>query len=272
MSLDSSDIVQPTMPTLARAETLARQAYAAIRSSIWSGVVSPGVFYSEVQLAGALKISRTPVREALIQLAREGLVEIVPQRGFRLRAISDKERQEAFELRELVEQYVVRRLASEVTDQGVASLRSILDRQAKALDKPEFIDIDEEFHLAMPEMLHLERTREILLTLRGIIWLSGLDALATPFRSSEVLEEHRAVVDALAERDPEKAQAAIRRHVERTRHATAERLRELRGDRSAAADPGPAASDGSRNREEVLVISPEDLQTHGKVDTRNRQR
>ena len=118
MSLDSSDIVQPTMPTLARAETLARQAYAAIRSSIWSGVVAPGVFYSEVQLAGALKISRTPVREALIQLAREGLVEIVPQRGFRLRAISDKERQEAFELRDLVEQYVVRRLANEVTDNG----------------------------------------------------------------------------------------------------------------------------------------------------------
>jgi GntR family transcriptional regulator, rspAB operon transcriptional repressor len=270
MALDGAGTVQPMMPSLGRAETLARQAYAAIRSSIWSGVVAPGVFYSEVQLAGALKISRTPVREALIQLAREGLVEIVPQRGFRLRAISQKERQEAFELRELVEQYVVRRLASEVTDEGVASLRSILDRQAKALDKPEFIDIDEEFHLAMPEMLHLERTREILLTLRGIIWLSGLDALAMPSRGSDVLQEHRAVVDALAERDPDKAQWAIREHIGRTRHATAERLREVRRDRSA--DAGPAASDGSRNREEILVISPEDLQTHGKVDTRNSQR
>jgi hypothetical protein len=116
-------------------------------------------------------------------------------------------------------------------------------------------------------MLHLERTREILLTLRGIIWLSGLDALATPSRGSDVLQEHRAVVDALAERDPDKAQWAIRQHVERTRHATAERLREVRGDHSAAV--GPAALDGSRNREEILVISPEDLQTHGKVDTRN---
>lgn len=266
MSLEGTGVLQPTIASLPRAETLARQAYAAIRSSIWSGVIGANSFYSEVQLAGALKISRTPVREALIQLAREGLVEIVPQRGFRLRAVSEKERREAFELRDLVEQYVVGRIAVETTDEGIAKLRTILDRQAKTLDKPEFLDIDEEFHLAMPELLNLERTRQILLTLRGIIWLSGLDALATPARSHDVLEEHRAVVDAIATRDPKKAQQAIHHHISATQRATAERVHEARRARLDATDGGEAPLDSSRHREDVLILSREDLQPHGKVD------
>jgi GntR family transcriptional regulator, rspAB operon transcriptional repressor len=270
MSIESSDALQPTIASLPRAETLARQAYAAIRSSIWSGVITANSFYSEVQLAGALKISRTPVREALIQLAREGLVEIVPQRGFRLRSISEKERREAFELRDLVEQFVVERLASEATDEAVAKLRAILDRQAKALDKPEFIDIDEEFHLAMPEALNLERTRQILLTLRGIIWLSGLDALATPARSADVLEEHRRVVDAIAVHDPKKAQAAIHDHISATQRATAERVRDARKARLDNAETAETPLNSGRSREDVLIISREDLQPHGKVDARDR--
>jgi GntR family transcriptional regulator, rspAB operon transcriptional repressor len=270
MSIERSETIQPTIASLPRAETLARQAYAAIRSSIWSGVIAANSFYSEVQLAGALKISRTPVREALIQLAREGLVEIVPQRGFRLRSISEKERREAFELRDLVEQYVVGRLAMEITEEGVASLRAILDRQAKTLDKPEFIDIDEEFHLAMPEALNLERTRQILLTLRGIIWLSGLDALATPARSAEVLEEHRAVVDAMAMHDRKKAEEAIHHHISATQRATSERIREMRDAHLGATGDSEAPLDRSRHREEVPVISREDLQSHGKFAARDR--
>ncbi|MGA8297577.1 MAG: GntR family transcriptional regulator [Acidimicrobiales bacterium] len=264
------ETLQPTIASLPRAETLARQAYAAIRSSIWSGVIAANSFYSEVQLAGALKISRTPVREALIQLAREGLVEIVPQRGFRLRSISEKERREAFELRDLVEQYVVGRLAIEATDEMVAKLRAILDRQAKALDKPEFLDIDEEFHLAMPEALSLERTRQILLTLRGIIWLSGLDALATPARSAGVLEEHRAVVDAIAARDPQKAQQAIHHHISATQRATTERMRDSGKAHLDVTDGSEAPLDSGRHREDLLIISREDLQSHGKVDARDR--
>ena len=67
------------------------------------------------------------MREALIELEREGLVEIVPQRGFRLRTISDGERREAFELRDLIETHVVRRLAKKATDADVAELRRIVD-------------------------------------------------------------------------------------------------------------------------------------------------
>ena len=208
------------IPSLSRAETLSRQAYTALRTSIRSGAISANGFYSEVQLARALQISRTPVREALIELQREGLVEIVPQRGFRLRSIPDAEQHEAFELRDLIETFVVRRLAVEASDRHVETLREILARQKKAIsDAAAFIDADEEFHLAMPTLLNLERTREILLTLRGIIWLAGLDAARVPERRAKVLKEHGLIVDRIAAHDPNGAAKAIRAHIRITRQA-----------------------------------------------------
>ena len=213
------------IPEVSRAETLSRQAYNAIRSSIRSGAITPDGFYSEVQLAHALRISRTPVREALIELEREGLVEIVPQRGFRLRTISESERQEAYTLRALIETYVVKRLAREATDEDIAELRRLVNHQEKVSDEPAaFLEADENFHLTMAAILDLERTRRILLTLRGIIWLAGLDAISNPLRSDAVLEEHRALVDRIAARDANGAAKAMRSHIENTRRAATERV------------------------------------------------
>jgi DNA-binding GntR family transcriptional regulator len=208
------------IPSVFRVETLARQTYTAIRSSIRSGTIAPDGFYSEVQLAQALGISRTPVREALIEVEREGLIEIIAQRGFRLRTIPESERREAFELRILIESNVVRRLAKDATEADINVLRGILDDQARAVsDSAAFLDADEEFHLTMPMLLQLERTRRILLTLRGIIWLAGHDAIRAPSRAGEVLSEHRAIVDRIAARDPAGAAKAVRAHIQLTRRA-----------------------------------------------------
>jgi DNA-binding GntR family transcriptional regulator len=216
------------LPSASRVETLSRQTYAIIRSSIRSGTITADGFYSEVQLAQALHISRTPVREALIELEREGLIEIIPQRGFRLRSISEAEHQEAFELRSLIEGNVVRQLAKVATDDDVTTLRDILDAQARVVDDPAaFLDANEEFHLTMPALLGLERTRRILLTLRGITWLAAHDAIShPPQRAEEVLAEHRAIVDRIAAHDPAGAAKALRTHITLRRRAVSSRQRE----------------------------------------------
>jgi GntR family transcriptional regulator, rspAB operon transcriptional repressor len=212
------------IPSVSRVATLSRQTYAVIRSSIKSGTIAPDGFYSEVQLAQALNISRTPVREALIELEREGLIEIIPQRGFRLRSISEAERQEAFELRRLIEANVVAKLAKDATEDDIDVLRGIVDDQARVVsDSAAFLDADEEFHLTMPTLLKLERTRRILLTLRGIIWLAGHDAIREPARSAAVIAEHRAIVDRIAARDPAGAAKALRAHIQLTRRAVTAR-------------------------------------------------
>ncbi len=204
-----------------RPDSLAQQAYRAIRDAIQKSIIVHGEFYSEGELAKSMGISRTPVREALIELAREGLVEIVPQRGFRLRTIGPDERREIFALRGLLECFVVRQLAQAASEEQVAELRQLLQEQARLLDDPiEFLAVDEEFHLRMPQLAGLERTYQVMISLRGALWLLGSTALALPERAPHVLKEHLAVVDAIEAHDPDRADQAIRRHIELTARAT----------------------------------------------------
>ncbi|MCW2722790.1 GntR family transcriptional regulator, partial [Pseudonocardia sp.] len=88
-----------------RPPTLSRSAYLQLQQAIRDGAIRQGVLYSENELAETLGMSRTPVREALISLSREGLIEIESQRGFRLRTLSTDQRQEIFDLRSLLESY-----------------------------------------------------------------------------------------------------------------------------------------------------------------------
>src|SRR5271154_3652655 len=81
-----------------RGESLSQRAYQSLRKAIRDGAIVHGVLYSEKEIAERLGISRTPVREALIELAREGLVTVAPQRGFRLHALSHAEQEEVYEL------------------------------------------------------------------------------------------------------------------------------------------------------------------------------
>lgn len=209
--------------SLARPERLAQRAYQAIRQAIRHGILVHGDLYSENDLSSRLGISRTPVREALIELAREGLVEIAPQRGFRLRKLSLEEQREIFDLRRVLESYVVERLAKNATPEGVAQLKQLLAGQADHIDDPSaFLAVDEQFHLLMPELVGLARTSDLLVTLRGAMWLMGSTALVLPHRAPDVLSEHQAIVDAIADHDPARAVRAVQAHIKRTSAAALE--------------------------------------------------
>jgi DNA-binding GntR family transcriptional regulator len=199
--------------------TLSRSAYLRIQQAIRDGTISQGTLYSENELATTLEMSRTPVREAVITLAREGLVEIASQRGFRLRRLSDEQRREIFDLRLLLEPHVTRRRAASATEEDVRRLRElIVGQEALSSDgqTSDFLALDEEFHLLMPQLVGLERTHDLMTSLRGAMWLMGFQALSLPQRHSAVIAEHRAVVDAIAAHDPDQAAQAIHDHITKT--------------------------------------------------------
>lgn len=209
-------------PPVGRSDTLAQQAYLAIRVAIQSESLTAGTFYSENEVGQLMGISRTPVREALIELAREGLVEIFPQRGFQLRVLTPDEASEVFELRKVLESHVVRRLAVDATAEQFEQLREVLHRQRECLeDQMEFLRLDEEFHLIMPEFIGHWRTHQILSTLRGAMWLIGGKALTASSRSPIVVREHAAILEAMEARDPDAAVAAIELHMDSTEAAAA---------------------------------------------------
>lgn len=224
------DLSPPMLSALPRPDSLSRQAYAALRRAIRDGMVIPGHIYSELQLARLLGVSRTPVREALIELAMEGAVDKMPQRGFKLRSISRHELTEVFHLRTLLEDYVVTQMAKGAQADDIAGLRRILERQARTDDRSVFLDIDEEFHLNMAAMAHLDRSRQILIGLRSIIWLSGSAALEASGRTRNVIDEHRAVLDAIEMGDAPGARLAIRHHIAETARAADATINKLPDD------------------------------------------
>jgi DNA-binding GntR family transcriptional regulator len=207
------------VPAVERPRTLARGAYLRIQQAIRDGAISQGTLYSENELAETLGMSRTPVREALIALAREGIVEVASQRGFRLRQLSSEQRQEIFDLRLLLEPYAARRLAEIATDEDVRRLSDLIDGQeALSAEGQEsaFLALDEEFHLLMPKLVGLERSHDIMVSLRGAMWLMGFEALALPRRHSAVISEHRAIVAAIAAHDSDAAAEAAHEHIVKT--------------------------------------------------------
>jgi DNA-binding GntR family transcriptional regulator len=202
-----------------RPPTLGRRAYLRIQQAIRDGAITHGERYSENELAETLGMSRTPVREALISLNREGIIVIESQRGFRLRELSEAERQEIFDLRSLLEGFAASRLALSATSEDVARLRELVDAQ-EVLGGPdqesEFLALDEQFHLLQTEILGLMRTHATMVGLRGAMWLIGLEALSLPHRLNAVVAEHRAIVDAIERGDPEGAAQAAREHLAKT--------------------------------------------------------
>jgi DNA-binding GntR family transcriptional regulator len=200
---------------LYRAETLSRQAYVALRRAIRAGQLAPETMYAEAGIASMLGISRTPIREALAVLAREGLIEKLPQRGFRLRNPTEREIEEAYDLRALIEGYVVGRLASEAAAEDLQVLEQIVNRQEIATgDAAAFVEIGEEFHLGMPRLIGLERSRSMIAMLRMAVWETvSIDNLRKPERMGEVVNEHREVLKHLRHRDPSRASSALVAHV-----------------------------------------------------------
>jgi GntR family transcriptional regulator, rspAB operon transcriptional repressor len=198
----------------ARDATASSHAYRALRHAIRRGDLVLGEIYSIGQVAERLKISRTPVREAVCRLEAESLVDVLPQRGFRLRAISDAEIEEFFALREMLESYVARTLVSRGDPSVVPTLIKMIDRQERSIDDDEeFLHFAEEIHIAMAELAGLSRVAWILNALRGQLWLLGTHSILQPNRRLAAIAEHRAIVDCIARRDGVAAAEAIRDHL-----------------------------------------------------------
>jgi DNA-binding GntR family transcriptional regulator len=200
---------------------LKEQAYERIKQRILRGTLPGGTVLSESALADTLGISRTPVREALMQLAAEGLVDYSPFNGSRVHSMTAVEREEIFVLRRTLELLAVRRLAAAATPEQLDALEAILDLQAQygaETRQAEFMAADAEFHRTLAEFAGLNVTQKFLGHIRSMFHLMGLEAISVPGRSSAVVAEHRQIVQALRERDAEAAERAITTHLGVTEH------------------------------------------------------
>lgn len=202
-----------------RSESLKDRACAEIRQMVLGGRLQPGEVVSGSRIAQALRISRTPVREALLDLCKEGLVEAVPRRGVVVRPVTPQERREVFLLRRAIEGLLAEQAVGRLTPADLQRLRRVLARQREATgadDVAAFLDADEELHLIIAQRTGLRRAAAILATLRDLSRLMGLEAVRHAGRGEAVLAEHERILDAIEAGDVAAARRAMLDHIDRT--------------------------------------------------------
>ena len=203
-----------------RPESISAIAKRLIRTKIVTGELDEPRIYSVPVLAAALGVSATPVREAMRELAVEGLVEVVPNRGFRVVDVSKHDLDEIFELRLMLEVPAAGRIA-ELADERSLAPCLLLERRteefARRGDVGRFLDADRGFHLAFLSLLGNRRLVEIVERLRNQVRLHGIPALAQHGRLEGSAREHRRLIDAVLAHDAAQAVEVMRRHIEHTR-------------------------------------------------------
>ncbi|WP_327699725.1 GntR family transcriptional regulator [Streptomyces sp. NBC_00459] len=188
----------------------------AIRGAIVSGEYVPDQRLVEADLAERFAAGRAAVRSALIQLGNEGLVERIPNRGARVRAVSLAEAIEITEVRMVIEGLCAAKAARRVTGAEIMELREIRERMAAAVGAGAVVTYSELNHRLHRRMLEMsgQRTAEgVIERLRGQSVRHRFRLAMRPGRPSVSLPEHLAIIDALCGRDPDAAERAARNHL-----------------------------------------------------------
>lgn len=204
---------------LKRAQSLKDMAYGQVKALLRSGKMNAETIFSANQLADSLGVSRTPVREALLQLSSEGFLTALGSKGFQVRGFTTKEIEDTFEAREAIEAWVVQRLAmrTHFDTAPLSNAAARMEQAAAANDADAFMEADAAFHLHLVRSLDNQVLIAQMENIRDRISLLGRQALSVQGRMKDVLEEHRRIVDALRAHDAAACARHMANHLEATR-------------------------------------------------------
>lgn len=203
--------------TIQRPLTLTEQAYKLLRQAILRGDFAPDQRLTEEGLAERLRISRTPVREAVQKLRQEGLLMALQPRGVAVVAVSPEEVEQIFKLRLLLEPYAAAEASTHITESALEQLRTAnLQMQAalQPLDMECYLEANRTFH----EVLYRAANNPRLVTLIDSLFVPSVYLLeATTYdlaTANHAWQGHQEILAALAKHDPEAAATAMRSHIQ----------------------------------------------------------
>jgi DNA-binding GntR family transcriptional regulator len=205
-------------------ESAGDRAYAFVKDQIVSGVYAGGTLISEGEVSSAVRISRTPVREAFLRLAAEGLLRLYPKRGALVVPVSTAEVHDVLDARLLIERHAVEMVIRAGRHREVgAAMRAILDRQhqtAGPMDAQRFTELDRQFHSTLVEAAGNVLLVGFYATLRDRQLRMGTAALLRdPDRRAAILAEHTALADLIEVGDADRVAGALAEHLAGTRAA-----------------------------------------------------
>jgi DNA-binding GntR family transcriptional regulator len=184
-----------------------------LRQRIFARELEPGSWIDEMRLAEEYGISRTPMREALKVLAAEGLVTMKVRRGAYVTEVNEKDQRDVYHLLSLLESDAAAVVAERATDAELQELQALHQELESAVEQTDrFFAINEQFHMRVLAIADNRWRDQMVADLRKVMKLNRHNSLLKTGRLAESLQEHRAIVQALLQRDPALSAQRVREH------------------------------------------------------------
>ena len=213
--------------------TYKEQAYDLLKEAILYRRLKMDEVYSQDGLCTALKISRTPVREALLELQKEGYITFLRGRGIKIVSLTRKEAVDIVEMRAIIEQsgaeLAAQRAGAEVLSRMQQNLSEMRRTNQSQMEAVALYKLDRQFHRCIFEAAGNSKLLESVENLRDqFLRVETLDAFSSPEKSRDVANEHEAIYKAIAAGDATLAKEMMREHLRRTYERTVKAVLEAR--------------------------------------------
>jgi DNA-binding GntR family transcriptional regulator len=212
-----------------KSEPLSKTALKVLRRSILTNELTTDVVYNEKSLAKDLGISRTPVREALLELSAKRLIKFLPQKGVVINTFSEKEIEDVFEIRTALEVFSIKKACINHKTLDISGLNDFLQAQKDAAHKKNavaFMEADRNFHITFTRLTKNAYLMEMMQDIRDIMHLMGFKALTQKSRMQEVIKEHEDILTAVQEGSVNKAMQLMDYHLAVSKKAVQQNKKE----------------------------------------------
>jgi DNA-binding GntR family transcriptional regulator len=188
---------------------------AVLRRAILNGEVTPGSRLVQAEVAAMLDVSTTPVREALRDLATEGLVQFDPHRGAIVAELSREDVEDIYQIRSILEPLAMRQAVPKISDAMIAQLRKLHQTMLDEPHSADWVDRNRVFHMALYETAASPRLAAIIRNLQDAsVMYIGASLTHQPGLREEANRDHAVILDALERRDTEAAVNALSEHLQ----------------------------------------------------------
>lgn len=195
---------------------LTQWVYIRIKAGILNLDFAPGSQLQVDELSGELEVSRTPVREALLRLQKDGLVDVVPRVGFFVTKFATRDLEELYELREILESRAVYDAVQSMTEVESKKITEIYAATQKAVEKEDatgFLDAEIAFHNFLTETSHNKRLVAMVESMRDLTYRWRILSLNSKEDMRASLKEHKKIAEAVQNRDAVVASTLMGEHI-----------------------------------------------------------